>query len=103
MPPSSSAIVRDIIALREAGLASLAFFYFDYRDASKRDVRNALPSILTQLSAHSDSCCEILSRLYVAHDDGAHKPSTSMMIACLKEMLALPEQGPVYIILDALR
>ena len=102
MPPSSSAIVEDISALQAAGLASLAFFYFDFRVPNKRDLRGALASILTQLSARSGSYCEILSRLHVAHDDGAHQPSTSTMIDCLKEILALPEQGPVFIILDAL-
>jgi hypothetical protein len=90
------------MALRKAGLASMAYFYFDFRDTNKQNLHNALPSILTQLSARSDSCCDILSRVYKAHDDGAHKPSTSTMIACLKEMLALPGQGPIYIILDAL-
>jgi hypothetical protein len=83
-------------------LASLAYFYFDFRDTNKQTLDNALPSILTQLSARSDSCCEMLSRIYVAHDDGAHMPNTSAMIECLKEMLALPGQGPIYIILDAL-
>ena len=102
MLPSSSAIIRDIIGLREAGLASLAYFYFDFRDADKQNLHNALPSILTQLSARSDPCSEILARVYAAHDDGSYKPSTSTMIACLKEMLALPGQAPVYIILDAL-
>ena len=102
MPPSSSAIVQDISALQEAGRASLAYFYFDLRDEKKKDLCGALASILIQLSARSGSFCEILSHLHVAHDDGAHQPSTSTMIACLKEMLALPEQGPVFIILDAL-
>ena len=61
-----------------------------------------LLSILTQLSARSDPYCDILSREYKSHDDGARKPSTSTLIACLKEMIALPGQAPVYIILDAL-
>jgi hypothetical protein len=90
------------MALREAGLASVAYFYFDFRDTDKQNVHNALPSLLTQLSSRSDHCCNILSRFYKAHDDGARQPSTSTMITCLKEMLALPDQGPVYIILDAL-
>jgi hypothetical protein len=90
------------MALREAGLATLAYFYFDFRDTDKQNLHNALPSLLTQLSARSDRCCDILSRVYKTHDDGAHKPSTSTMISCLKEMLALPGQGPIYIILDAL-
>jgi len=90
------------MALREAGLASMAYFYFDFRDTDKQNLHNMLPSLLTQLSARSDSCCDILSRVYMTHDDGAHKPSTSTLITCLKEMLALPGQGPTYIILDAL-
>jgi hypothetical protein len=101
-PPTSSAIIQDIMALREAGLATMAYFYFDFRDTDKQNLHNALPSLLTQLSARSDRCCDILSRVYKAHDGGAHKPSTRTMIACLKEMLALPRQGPIYIILDAL-
>ncbi len=80
----------------------MAYFYFDFRDTDKQNLHNMLPSLLTQLSARSDSCCDILSRVYMTHDDGAHKPSTSTLITCLKEMLALPGQGPTYIILDAL-
>ena len=80
----------------------MAYFYFDFRDTDKQNLHNALPSLLTQLSARSDGCCDILSRIYKVHDNGAHKPSTKTMIGCLKEMLSLPGQGPIYIILDAL-
>ena len=80
----------------------MAYFYFDFRDTEKQNFQNLLPSLLTQLSARSDSCCDVLSRIYITHDDGARKPSTSTLIVCLKEMLALPSQGPIYIILDAL-
>lgn len=90
------------MALRDAGLASVAYFYFDFRDTDKQSLHNLLPSLLTQLSTRSDRRCEILSRIYKAHDDGAHKPSISTMIDCLKDMLALPGQSPIYIILDAL-
>ena len=90
------------MVLREAGLASMAYFYFDFRDTDKQNLQKALPSLLTQLSASSDSRCEILSRIYEAHDNGARKPSTGTMVASFKEILALPGQGPTYIILDAL-
>ena len=99
---TSSGIIQDIMALREAGLASMAYFYFDFRDSDKQNLHNALPSLLTQLSTCSDRFCEILSRVYKAHDDGTRKPSTGTMIGCLKEMLALPDQNPIFIILDAL-
>ncbi|KAH9016032.1 hypothetical protein EDB85DRAFT_1828171, partial [Lactarius pseudohatsudake] len=91
-----------ITALREAGLASMAYFYFDFRDTDKQNLHNLLPSLLTQLSARSDDCCDILSHVYKAHDHGAHKPNTDTLIRCLEDMLALPGQGPIYIILDAL-
>ena len=102
MPLTSSAIIRNIMTLRDAGLASLAYFYFDFRDADKQNLLDLLPSLLIQLSARSGRRCDILSRIYKAHDDGSNAPSSSALIECLKEMLALPGQGPIYIILDAL-
>ena len=80
----------------------MAYFYFDFRDLDKQHRRNLLPSLLIQLSAQSRPCCDILSRLYSAHDNGTQKPRDSAMIKCLKDMIALPHLQPVYIILDAL-
>ena len=101
-PPTSSAIIQDIMALQEGGQATIAYFYFDFKDTDKQNLRHALPSLLTQLSARSDSYCDILSDVHKSHDNGASKPSTRTMTTCLEEMLALPEQVPVFIILDAL-
>ena len=98
----SSAIIRDIMALQEVGQAIVAYFYFDFKDTNRQDLRNALRSLLTQLSVHSDSYCDILSDVHQAQNNGADKLSTKRMITCLKQMLALPDQGPVYIILDAI-
>ena len=83
-------------------MASLAYFYFDFRDVDKQKLCNLLPSLLIQLSARSDPCCDILSRLYSSYDRGVQKPSDRDMIECLKEMLTLEAQGPTYIIIDAL-
>jgi hypothetical protein len=100
--PTSSAVIKDIMALQEAGTAAMAYFYFDFKDTDKQNLHNALPSLLTQLSARSYRCYGILSNVYKAHNNGAYKPSTGAMIKCLTEMLALPDQGPIYIILDAI-
>jgi hypothetical protein len=81
------------MALQDPGQATVAYFYFDFKDLDKQNLYNALPSLLTQLSARSDSYCDLLSHVYEAHNNGACKPSTSTMIACLKKMLALPDQG----------
>jgi hypothetical protein len=80
----------------------MAYFYFDFRDVDKQKLGNLLPSLLIQLSARSDPCCDILSRLYSSHDRGVRKPSDRAMVECLKEMLTVEVQGPTYIIMDAL-
>ena len=80
----------------------MAYFYFDFRDVDKQNLSNLLPSLLIQLSARSDPCCDILSRLYSSHDRGVRKPDDRAMVECLKEMLNLEGQGPTYIIMDAL-
>jgi hypothetical protein len=85
-----------------AGQASMAYFYFDFRDANKQDLQDLLHSLLTQLSACSGSRCDILSNLYSAHEQGKKQPSDSILGNCLKEMLTLPDQRPTYLIIDAL-
>ncbi|KAH9175554.1 hypothetical protein EDB89DRAFT_320631 [Lactarius sanguifluus] len=97
-----STIIQDAVKQREAGLALMAYFYFDFRDLDKQHRRNLLPSLLIQLSDQSPPCCDVLSRLYSAHGNGAQKPSDSAMIQCLKDMLTISNLRPVYIILDAL-
>jgi len=98
----SSSIIQDIMTLNDSGTASMAYFYFDFRDADKQKLQNLLPSLLIQLSALSDSCCDTLFRLYSSHKRGVRKPDDRAMIVCLKEMLTLNEQCPTYIILDAI-
>jgi hypothetical protein len=86
----------------DAGQASMAYFYFDFRDTSKQHWRDLVPSLLTQLSALSDPYCDILSRYYSDHRRGARQPSDDTLTRCLKEMLTLPDQRPIYLIMDAL-
>jgi hypothetical protein len=90
------------MSLHETGRASMAYFYFDFRNVGKQKLHNLLPSLLIQLSARSDPCHDILSQLYSAHDHGEKQPSDRAMVECLKKMLILNTQGPTYIILDAL-
>ena len=102
MLPRSSAIIKSIAPLHKAGSASMAYFYFDFRDVDKQSRRDLIPSLLVQLAARSDPFCDILSKLHKEHDDGSHQPSDDALIRCLKDMLTLPDQVPVYLILDAL-
>ena len=91
------------MSLRNAGQASVAFFYFDFLDKEKKqDLRNFLTSTLIQLSAHSTPCREIISHIYSTHGNGTQQPSHSALINCLREMLSVTAQRPIYIIVDAL-
>ena len=76
--------------------AIAAYFYCDFRDEDKQNCRELVLSIISQISAQSNRCCDILSRIYSAHGKGARKPSDETLTNCLAEM------GPIYIIVDAL-
>jgi hypothetical protein len=90
------------MAFRDAGLGLTAYYYFDFRNKAKQELRGLLSSLAVQLCAKSDSCYQILLRLYSSHDNGSQLPDDDALIQCLKEMLALPEQLLIYLIVDAL-
>ena len=102
MPPNSSTVIQDIKAMCKAGNASMAYFYFDFRNAGKQGFQDLVRSLLTQLSAHSAPRCDTLRNLYSAHDEGKDQPGDGDLTECLKEMLAIPNQSPTYLIIDAL-
>ena len=88
--------------MQKSGLASLAFHYFDFREDGKKDQRGLLSSMLSQLCDQSDSYHGILSTFYSTHRDGARSPSDDELAQCLKDLLDVPGQAPVYLIVDAL-
>ncbi len=88
--------------MRKAGLASLAFFYCDFREDQKRDLRGLLSSLLVQLCHQSDSYCDVLSKFYSEHANGSRYPGDDALAECLKDLLKLPGHAPVYLIVDAL-
>ncbi|KAN0129873.1 hypothetical protein V8E53_012345, partial [Lactarius tabidus] len=98
----SSAIIRDIKSISNAGSAFLAYFYFDFKDTSKQDSRALLSSLLVQLSDQSDILCDILFTLYSAHKQGSEQPTEDSLAECLKNMLVTMGQVPIYLIMDAL-
>ena len=88
--------------MKKRGLASLAFFYHDFNEDGKRRLRGLLSSVLVQLCHQSDSYCDILSEFYLEHGNGSQHPSDDELVQCLKNVLELPGQAPVFLILDAL-
>ena len=99
---SSSSVIEDIMAVCETGSAIMAYFYFDFRDLNKQSCHDLLLSLVTQLSTRSSRYCDILHRVYETHEKGSRQPSDDTLKVCLKQMLRLPGQGPIFIILDAL-
>ncbi|KAH9047977.1 ankyrin repeat-containing domain protein [Lactarius deliciosus] len=97
-----SAIIQRILSLCHGERASVAYFYFDFRDENKKHRHNLLPSLLIQFAAHSIFCCDMMSRVYSAHGKGTRQPSDDVLINCLTDMLSATTQHPIYIILDAL-
>ena len=83
-------------------MASVAYYYFDFRDADKQHRQGILSSLLVQLSADSDPCYEILSSLYSAHASGTRRPTDAALTQCLKDMLEYRKRAPTFIIIDAL-
>ena len=90
------------MAVCEAGSAIMAYFYFDFKDLRKQTCHDLLRSLVFQLTTDSSPCCDILHRVYQAHKDGTQQPSDDTLKECLKQMLRLPGQRPIFIVLDAL-
>ena len=99
---ASATIIDDIDAMRKAGLASLAFFYCDFREDQKKGLRGLLSSFLVQLCHQSDSYYDTLSKFYTEHAEGLRDPSDDALAQCLMNLLKQPGLAPVYLIVDAL-
>jgi len=94
--------MEDIETMRRSGLASLIIFYYDFREDQKKSLRGLLSSVLVQLGHQSYSYCDILSKLRVEHDNGSNDPNDDALIHCLKRLLELPRQTPIFLVMDGL-
>jgi hypothetical protein len=87
--------------LRKLGLASLGFFYHDFGDDQKTSRRGLVSSLLVQLCPQSNFYCDILAEFYLEHGSGSQQPSDGALLRCFMDVLRLPGQAPVYLIVDA--
>jgi len=87
--------------MQKSGLASLAVFYYDFREDRKKHVSGLLSSVLFQLCDQSDSY-DILSNFYSTYRNGAQRPGDDELVQCLKDLLNRPGPRPVYLVIDAL-
>jgi hypothetical protein len=83
-------------------LALTTYFYFDFKDPKKQQGSGFLASILSQLSAKSNACHDILSALYSKYDAGSRWPGDDALMDCLADMLKVEGQPIIYIIMDAI-
>jgi hypothetical protein len=98
----SSAIIEDIETMQKSGQASLAMYFYDFRDDLKKDLRGLLSSILFQLCDQAKSYYNLLSNFHSTHRNGAQSPRDEELIRCLVDLVKLPELPPVYLIVDGL-
>ena len=84
------------------GLALMVYFYCDFRHPKKQDARCLLFSLVSQLSANSDTCYKILSALYLNCKSGSRQPSDQALQGCLEKMLKTEGLPTIYIIIDGL-
>ena len=88
--------------MSNTGAASLAYFYFDFKDTEKQDLHALLSSLLIQLSDQSDVFFDTLFSLYSAYRKAAETPADDSLAECLKDMLTIKGRVPIYLVIDAL-
>jgi hypothetical protein len=98
----SSAIIEHLKRLSVTESACVVYFYVDFRDQVKKSIRGLVSSLLAQLATQSEPYHDILSCLHLKYAGSGRRCEDYALRKCLKDMLTLPGQPPVYIILDAL-
>ena len=88
--------------MSNAGSAFLAYFYFDFKDIAKQDYRALLSSLVVQLFEQADISFDTLFSLYSAHKEGSEQPTDDALARCLKAMLMITGEVPIYLVIDAL-
>ena len=88
--------------MKKAGLVSLAYYYCDFRDDKKKELRGLVSSLLVQLCHQSASYYDMIFKFYSEHAERSRCPSDAALVLCLKGILKLPRQTPVYLVVDAL-
>ena len=95
-------MIENLESMRRSGDATLAMYFYDFRDDLKKDLRGLLSSMLFQLCGQSNSYYNILSTFHSTHRDGAQSPRDEELIRCLVDLVKLPGPPPVYLIVDGL-
>ena len=57
----------------------MAYCYIDFRDVKKQGCYGLFSSLILQLSAESDSCYNVLSKLYSDNGRGMREPDINVL------------------------
>jgi len=90
--------------MQKLGLASLAIFYYDFREDGKKHLYGLLSSVLLQLFDQSDSYYDILFHFHSTYWNlfSATETRSDQLVQCLMDLLKCPGARPVYLVIDAL-
>ena len=77
-----------------------AYFYFDFKDAQKRDADSAVRSLLSQLLLRAVMIPKSIDELFASYEGTGRVPPLHALLEVIR--LLLPDLGQVYIVLDAL-
>ncbi|KAF8266114.1 hypothetical protein EI94DRAFT_1733931, partial [Lactarius quietus] len=59
-------------------------------------------AIICHLSAFWGTCCDAISLLYSTHGNGTRNPTNDDLTKCLKQMVSVLAEHPIYIVMDTL-
>ena len=96
---TSSTIIQDI---NKTEPGHYGFFFFDFKDTGKSNARSLLSSLIVQLSDQSNDLFNVLLGLNSSNRNNSQSPSVDDLTQCLEDMLRVPHEVPVYLIIDAL-
>ncbi|PVH76555.1 hypothetical protein DL98DRAFT_517882 [Cadophora sp. DSE1049] len=79
---------------------AIAYFYFDFNDAGKRDISSLIRSLITQLSARTETTPVLLLEAYKAYQDGNMSVDDESLTTILRNLILTFQNA--YIVFDAL-
>jgi len=92
----SSSIISKLVCDRSG---ALAYFYFDFRDDQKQDMRGLLSSCIFQLADKDQRYHTILTTFYEENSNSHLEPPTDILMLCLKSMIHSSQI--LFLIIDA--
>ncbi|KAK7446745.1 hypothetical protein VKT23_014441 [Stygiomarasmius scandens] len=85
--------------------AAIAYYFFDFRNASKQDTKDLVASLLIQLCSDINSApkaYDILTQMHKNHKSGMSEAGLTALKSALIDVTSLPTWSCLFIVIDAL-